>query len=135
MDDGPRTVGTAGDAAARRVRHGPATEEEPDVPDIVTMQLDAVQSLAAQLTDLGAELAVEGGSTRAEGVRLGQSLTGPAAEELAVAGTGWAELVDALGDRARAVATGLEQAVASYRALDGLLTQRMGAAPHAAIAR
>lgn len=105
------------------------------MPDIVTMQLDAVQALAAQLTDLGAELAVEGGTTRAEGARLGQVLTGAAAEELTAAGTGWAGLVDALGGRAQAVATGLEQAVGSYRALDGLLTQRMGAAPHAAIAR
>lgn len=105
------------------------------MPDIVTMQLDAVQALAAQLADLGAELAVDGGTAQVEGAQLGRVLTGPAADELAVAGTGWSALVDALGSRAQAVATGLEQAVASYRALDGLLTQRMGAAPHAAIAR
>jgi len=105
------------------------------VPDTVTMQLDAVQALAAQLTELGAELAVDGGTARAEGTRLGQALSGPAADELATAGAGWAGLVESLVGRTQAVTGGLEQAVASYRALDGLLTQRMGAAPHAAIAR
>ncbi|SCX39448.1 hypothetical protein SAMN03159343_0673 [Klenkia marina] len=105
------------------------------MPDTVTMQLDAVQALAAQLTDLGAEVAVDGGTTRAEGTRLGQALTGPAADELAAAGAAWAGSVEVLANRAQVVATGLEQAIASYRALDGLLTQRMGAAPHAAVAR
>ncbi|SDO90938.1 hypothetical protein SAMN05660199_02830 [Klenkia soli] len=105
------------------------------MPDTVTMQLDAVEALAARLTDLGAQLAADGGSTRAEGARLGQALTGPAAEELTTTGLGWADLVEALATRAQSVATTLTGAVASYRSLDGLLTERMGAGPHAAVAR
>ncbi len=105
------------------------------MPDTVTMQLDAVAALAGQLTDLGAELATDGEATRAEGARLGQALTGPAAEELAIAGAGWGQLVTALADRAQTVAGALDQAVASYRALDGLLTERVGAGRTAATAR
>ncbi|SSC24369.1 Hypothetical protein KLENKIAIHU_2981, partial [Klenkia terrae] len=105
------------------------------VPDTVTMQLDAVAALAGQLTDLGAELATDGETTRADGARLGQALTGPVAEELAGTGAGWGQLVDALADRARTVATGLDQAVQSYRALDSLLTERVGAGLNAATAR
>lgn len=105
------------------------------MPDAVTMQLDAVQELAAQLIDLGAELAVDGGTTRAEGARLGGALSGAAAEELAATGLGWAGLVEALTDRAQLLATTLEQAVASYRSLDGLLTERLGAGLNAPTAR
>ena len=41
----------------------------------------------------------------------------------------------ALADRAQTVATALDQAVLSYRALDGLLTERVGAGLNAATAR
>ena len=105
------------------------------MPDTVTMQLDAVAALAGQLTDLGLELATDGETTRADGARLGQALTGPAAEELTGTGAGWGELVAALADRAHVVAGTLDQAVQSYRALDGLLTERVGAGLHAATAR
>ncbi len=105
------------------------------MPDTVTMQLDAVAALAGQLTELGAELVTDGETIRADGTRLGQALSGPAAEELAVAGVGWGQLVAALADRAQSVAAALDQAVQSYRALDGLLTERVGAGLHAATAR
>ncbi|MEI4272579.1 hypothetical protein TEK04_12680 [Klenkia sp. LSe6-5] len=105
------------------------------MPDVVTMQLDAVQALATDLAELAAELAVGSGTTRAEGSRLGLALSGPAADELAATGAGWAGLVEALAGRAGVVATGLQQAVASYRVLDGLLLQRMGPGPGAVTAR
>lgn len=105
------------------------------MPDIVTMQLDAVAAMAGQLTGLGAELAVDTDTTRSDGARLGRALTGPAAEELAATGAGWEQLVGALADRALVVAGALDQAVASYRALDGLLTERVGAGLNAATAR
>ena len=105
------------------------------MPTIVTVQLDPADALAASLGELGAELATEGGDTRVYGARLAAALGGPAGDELASTGQGWAGLVDALAARAQAVATALTQAVASYRFLDELVSERLGAGGHSPTAR
>ncbi|SDF58781.1 hypothetical protein [Klenkia brasiliensis] len=105
------------------------------MPDTVTLQLDAVGELVAQLTGLGAELSADGQVLRADGARLGGALGGPAAAELTAVGLLAAGAVGALADRATAVAQTLAQALASYRALDGLLSERVGAGRYAPTAR
>ncbi|WP_082556772.1 hypothetical protein [Modestobacter sp. Leaf380] len=105
------------------------------MPDLVTVQLDDADALAGQLGGLGAELAAEGSATRGEGARLGQALSGPAGEHLAATGLGWGGLVESLAARTQDLATVLTGAVASYRAVDALVSERVGAGPHAAIAR
>ncbi len=105
------------------------------MPDLVTVQLDDADALAAQLAALGVELADDGRAARGDGARLGQALTGPAADELAATGLGWAGLVEALAGRTQSLATVLTQTVASYRAVDALVSERVGAGQHAAIAR
>ncbi len=106
------------------------------MPDVVTVPLDTLAVLAARLGLLAAELAEEAGLTRATGSDLGRSLSGPAARELTAAGLGWASLVTVLSDRTRVLATTLSQAVASYRQLDGLLSESLsGRHGYAAVAR
>ncbi|MCO7220561.1 hypothetical protein [Klenkia sp. PcliD-1-E] len=105
------------------------------MPDTVTLQLDAVGELVTQLTGLGAELSADGQDLARDGTRLGGALGGPAAVELTAAGQLAAGAVGAVADRATAVAQTLASALASYRALEGLLTERLGTGRYAPTAR
>ncbi|GHE12146.1 hypothetical protein [Klenkia taihuensis] len=105
------------------------------MPDTVTLQLDAVGELVGQLAGLGAELSADGALLAGDGARLGRALDGPAAVELDAVGRVAAAAVGVLADRAVVVAQTLEQALASYRALEGLLTERLGAGRYAPTAR
>ncbi len=105
------------------------------MPDTVTLQLDAVGELVTQLAGLGAELTADGRELEDDGRRLGGALDGPAAAELTAVGLLAAGAVGALADRATAVAQTLASTLASYRVLEGLLTERLGAGRYAPTAR
>lgn len=105
------------------------------MPDTVTLQLDAVGELVGQLAGLGAELSADGVLLADDGARLGRALDGPAAVELTATGCLAAGAVGVLADRATGVAQTLALALESYRALEGLLTERLGAGRYAPTAR
>jgi hypothetical protein len=85
---------------------------------LISVQLDALTALLAELSALGVDLEREGQLCAATGRSLTAALAGPVGTDAGVAGAGWAELVTALAVRTLAVAASLEAAVASYRAAD-----------------
>jgi len=88
------------------------------VSHLISVQLDALTALLAELSALGVELQQEGALCAATGRSLAAALAGPVGTDAGVAGAGWTELVTALAARTMAVAAGLETAVAAYRAAD-----------------
>lgn len=99
------------------------------MPDLVTVQLDAVDALAARLTGLGGELAGDAALTRVTAPGAADALAGPPGAELAATGPAWSALLDVLADSTSAIASTLVASVAAYRALDATLdaaiTQRI----------
>ena len=85
---------------------------------LISVHLDALAALLAELTALGAELADDEHVTAATGRSLGSALDGPVGEAAAAAGAGWAEVVTTLAARTLAVAATLDAALAAYRAAD-----------------
>jgi hypothetical protein len=94
---------------------------------LISIQLDAVESLAAELASLAATLGDEVHLCTSTAASLGTALGGTTGEWAASAGHGWAGLLGVLADRTGAIATTLSSAVVAYRSADGLLSQRMGA--------
>ena len=99
------------------------------MPDLVTVQLDAVDALAARLAGLGGELTADAELTRVCAPAAAAALPGPAGAELAGTGTAWSALLDVLAESTSAIAATLVASVAAYRALDASLdaaiTQRI----------
>ena len=85
---------------------------------LISVQLDALTVLLAELSALGVQLEQEGELCAGTGRSLAAALEGPVGTDAGVAGAGWAELVAALAARTLAVAASLEAAVAAYRAAD-----------------
>ena len=85
---------------------------------LISVQLDALGALLAELTVLGAELGEEGELAAAAGRSLGAALPGPVGEAAAGAGADWADALTTLAARALAVAATLDAALAAYRAAD-----------------
>ena len=92
---------------------------------LISVQLDALGALLAELSALGVELAQEGETCTATGRGMATALEGPVGAEAAVTGAGWTELVTALAARTLAVAASLESAVAAYRAADAGLAGQL----------
>jgi hypothetical protein len=88
------------------------------VSHLISVQLDALAALLAELSALGVELAQEGELCAATGRSLAGALEGPVGVDAGLAGAGWTELVTTLAARTLAVAASLEAAVATYRAAD-----------------
>jgi len=135
VDGGARGVTPRGEGARTGTAAVVPAAEETSVPDTVTLQLDAVGELVGQLTGLGAELSADAAQLAEDGARLGRALDGPAAAELTGTGRVAAGAVGVLADRAGSVARTLALALESYRALEGLLTERLGAGRYAPTAR
>jgi len=94
------------------------------VSHLISVQLDALAALLAELTALGAELGADGELTAATGRSLGTALDGPVGGSAAAAGAGWADALTTLAARTLAVAATLDSALDSYRAADaGLAAQ------------
>ncbi|MFQ1003427.1 hypothetical protein [Modestobacter sp. SSW1-42] len=92
---------------------------------LISVQLDALTALLAELSALGVELQREGELCAATGHSLAAALEGPVGADAAAAGAGWTELVTALAARTLAVAATLEAAVAAYRTADAGLAGQL----------
>jgi hypothetical protein len=103
---------------------------------LISVQLDAVEELAAELAALAVALAHELPLCTATVGSLATALGGQEGFLAFSAGSGWPRLIGALGDRTGAIATTLSHAVDAYRALDAGLAERVsGRVGAAAIAR
>jgi hypothetical protein len=97
------------------------------VSHLISVQLDVLGGLLAELRALGVELAEEGRSAAATGRSLERALAGPVGEEAVLAGAQWTGAVAGLATRTLAVAATLDAALAAYRAADlGLAEQLAG---------
>jgi hypothetical protein len=95
------------------------------VSHLISVQLDALAALLAELTVLGAELGEEARLTGATGRSLGTALAGPVGADAAAAGAGWDDVLTTLAARTMAVAATLDAALAGYRAADAGLAGRI----------
>ncbi|MGY5883693.1 hypothetical protein [Modestobacter lacusdianchii] len=94
--------------------------------DLISVQLDALGALLAELTALGAELGEEGELAEVTGRSLGTALAGPVGAGAATAGAGWAEVLTALAARTLAVAATLHGALDAYRRADAGIAGQLG---------
>ena len=92
---------------------------------LISVQLDVLGALLAELTALGVELADDEGVTAASGRSLGAALDGPVGVAAGTAGAQWTELVTTLAARTLAVAATLDAALAAYRAADEGIAGRL----------
>ena len=96
---------------------------------LISVQVDVLAGLLADLRALGGELAEEERSTAASGRSFERALGGPVGEEAARAGSEWAGALAAVGARILAVAASLDAALAAYRAADLGLAGQLDAGP------
>ncbi len=101
----------------------------------VAAEFDAIDTLAAELAGLAAELAGEGQLCRSTAVSLGTAVSGAAGQSAGAAGSGWGTALELLGQQTRALAATLSAAVDSYRAADAALADRVLARRHSPAAR
>jgi hypothetical protein len=92
---------------------------------VITVRLDAVEALAAELSALAAELSDDAALCRSAATSLYSALSGDEGWSAGSAATAWASLADVVGARAGAVAGTLVSAVAAYRAADLALAERI----------
>jgi hypothetical protein len=87
----------------------------------ITVHLDEVGMLAAELSGLAAELDDGARTCRSAGARLRSALGGYEGWRAGALTTAWAELAEAVAGRAGAVAASLVAATVSYREVDAAL--------------
>ena len=92
----------------------------------ISVQLDAVDALAAELTALAAELGEEDGLCRSTAASLSAALEGHEGWTAGATATAWGALAGVVAARTSAVATTLTGATAAYRAADAALAQGIG---------
>ncbi|WP_138759758.1 hypothetical protein [Modestobacter altitudinis] len=92
---------------------------------LISVQLDVLGGLLAELRAMGVELSGEQQLTAASGQALGRALPGPVGEEAALAGDEWAGALGALAARTLAVAATLDAALAAYRRADLQLARQL----------
>jgi hypothetical protein len=88
------------------------------VSHLISVQLDALAGLLAELRALGAEAAEDEERTAATGRSLAGTLEGPVGEEAGLAGAEWSAALAVLTARTLAVAATLDAALAAYRTAD-----------------
>ena len=88
---------------------------------LISVQLDVLAGLLAELRALGVELAEDEQLSSATGWSLEGALAGAVGEEARQVGTAWAEVVGALAARTLAVAAALDAALDAYRTADSAL--------------
>ena len=91
----------------------------------ITVHLDEVGMLAAELARLAAELDDEALVCRSAGVRLREALGGDAGWRAGALAGAWEDLARVLAGRAEAVATTLASATVAYRDGDAALAAGM----------
>jgi hypothetical protein len=97
----------------------------PSADPTISVQLDAVQALAAELAVLSSQLADDAALCRSSAASLVQALAREAGWAAGSAATAWSTLTGIVSDRTEAVAGELVAAVASYRAADAELAHGM----------
>jgi hypothetical protein len=99
------------------------------VSQLISVQLEVLGGLLAELRALGVELGEERQLTAATGRSMQRALTGPVGEQVGLTGTEWTAALGALAARALAVAATLDAALVAYRVADvGLAGQIAGGA-------
>jgi hypothetical protein len=88
------------------------------VSHLISVQLDVLAGLLAELRALGGELTDDEQLTAASGRSLQRALSGPVGEEAARAGADWAAVLAVLAVRTLAVAASLDAALSAYRVSD-----------------
>ena len=101
----------------------------------VAAEFEVIDTLAAELAGLAAELAGEAQLCRSTAVSLGTAVGGGAGERAGAAGSGWSTLLELLGLQTGALAATLSAAVDSYRAADAALADQVLARRSTAIVR
>ena len=101
----------------------------------IAAQLHAIDALAHELAVLAAELADEARLCRSTAVSLGTAVNRAAGERAGSTGSGWATVLDLLGEQTGALAATLSTAVDSYRMTDATLADRVLARRHSPAAR
>ncbi|MGY1679713.1 hypothetical protein [Geodermatophilus sp. SYSU D01176] len=91
----------------------------------IAAEFDAIDALAAELTGLAAVLTGEAQLCRSTAVSLGTAVSGIAGERAGAAGSGWAGVLELLGQQTGALAATLAAAVDSYRMADATLADRV----------
>lgn len=91
----------------------------------ITVRLEAVEALAAELSALAGELADDAALCRSAAASLYSGLSGDPGWAAGSAATSWGALVDVVAARSDAVAGTLVSAVAAYRAADAALARRL----------
>ena len=92
---------------------------------IISVQLDEVSALAAELAALSAELDDGAHLCRRAATALTDALGGPEGWQAAGVAIAWSSLVRLVADRTGAVAGSLVAAVAAYRAADAALAGKL----------
>jgi len=93
----------------------------PPAAPTVSIQLEAVAALAAELATLSVQLSDDAALCHSTAASLHAALSGDVGQEAGSAATIWAELAGVVADRAGAAARCLRDAVASYRSEDAAL--------------
>ena len=94
----------------------------------ISVQLHAVEALAAELAALAAELDDESDLCRSTATSLSAALDGHEGWTAGATATAWGSLTAVLAARTAAVATTLTGAAAAYRAADAALSEGIGPA-------
>ena len=94
---------------------------------LISVQLDVLAGLLAELRALGVELGEERQVAAATGWSLARALPGPVGEDAQLAGAGWRAALSALTARRLVVAGTLDAALAAYRAADLDLARQLAA--------
>jgi hypothetical protein len=92
---------------------------------IISVQLDEVSALAAEIAALGAELDERAHLCRGAATVLADALGGIEGWTASGVAVAWSSLVALVADRAGAAAGTLVAAVAAYRAADAAMAGRM----------
>ena len=94
---------------------------------LISVQLDVLGGLLAELRALGVELGEEEHLTAATGWSLARALPGPVGEEAQLAGAEWTAALAALAARTMAVAATLDAALVAYGTADQELARLLDA--------
>jgi hypothetical protein len=90
---------------------------------VISIQLDRIEALAAELASLAAELSDETARCTSAAASLRTALGGDEGWRAGAAGTAWAGLLRLVDERTGAVGATLSAAVQSYREADAALAQ------------
>jgi hypothetical protein len=104
------------------------------VSSTITVQLDALDELAGELTALAGELAADGDRCSAAGTTLFTALAQDACLDAVWAAHLWAALARSVADATRAVAAALAAAVLTYRAAEAARAQAIARRPREFVA-